>query len=129
MEYIPRYTEEKELFGEIPLFAELTRFGTPESYSIKRLIDGKRIKGMTVKDVIKFCINDAKTSEEKTVAEWIRSFISSGDYQISINQMSNINPDKLILDYTRGKSKKEIEGKEIICHYANIQLSPAGELR
>jgi len=128
MEYLPRYVE-KEVFEGLPLFVELCRFGPPETYSIKRLIDGKKVKRMSVKDVIEYCLNEAVTPEEKTAAEWIKNFLRSGDYQITLNQMSNINPDKLILEYVRGKSKKEYEGKEIICHYANIQISPAGELR
>lgn len=129
MEYLPRYTPEKKLFEEIPLFVELSRFGPPDLYSIKRLIEGGKAKSMSVKDVIEYCISDARTSEEKIAAEWVRSFIASRDYHICINQMTNVNPDKLILDYVKGKSKKEVEGEEIICHYANIQISPAGELR
>ena len=128
MEYLPRYVE-KEVFEDLPLFIELGRFGLPDTYSIKRLIDGKKVKRMSVKDVIEYCLSEAVTPEEKTAAEWIKNFLRSGDYQITLNQMSNINPDKLILEYVRGKSKKEYEGKEIICHYANIQISPAGELR
>ncbi len=128
MEYLPRYVE-KEVFEELPLFVELSRFGSPEGYLIKKLIDGKKAKSMSVKDVIEFCLSNLKTIEEKTVAEWIKNFLLSGDYQITLNQMSNVNPDRLILDYVRGKSQKEYEGRKIICHYANIQISPAGELR
>lgn len=128
MEYLPRYREEK-LFEEIPLFVELNRLGRPDSSSIKKLIDAEIARNMKVKDVIEYCLKSAETPEERTTAGIIQSFIRSSDYHICINQMPNVNPEKLILDYVKGKSRKEIDGREIVCHYANILISPAGELR
>ncbi|GEM_PF-5326744 len=130
MEYLPRAIrrEERELFEErIPLYVELKRFGREDS--IKKLIDSEKAKGMSVEDVINFCLEDVKDIKEKSVANLIESLLESGDYQIIVNEKYNIDPRKNIFDYVRGKAKKEIEGKERICYYADVLIAPAGEMR
>ncbi len=126
MEYLPKYTE-KRLFEEYPLFVELGRLGSP--YTIKKLIDEKTAAEMTVEDVINYCLKNLRTTEERTAAFSLRELLESGDYQISINQMTNVSPNKPILDYVKGKSREMINGKEVICRYARIELATGGELR
>jgi len=111
----------KEYYFTDPLWVTLRTTGIPKEKVIKRAIHGEKAKQMSIRDVIKYCLNGPLTTDESIMANNIRAILNDRPLVI-INEKSNPSLDYPILKFAIKDQENLTDGRILNYRKADIEV-------